>query len=90
METVARVLLKGGTTMPMMIYHRPGEICPWQIWKKPDSEDERRHAIASAATLDTDRWEWVTLDGKQPELALFIAASTSKEGAQRYLEMTKK
>lgn len=46
-------------------------------------------ARSDGECIDPDRWEWVKLDGKQPELALFIESSTSKEGAVKYLEMAR-
>lgn len=75
--------------MPVSIYHRPTERCPWQIWKTPDSEDERRHAITTAKTRDPDRWEWVKLNGKQEQIALYICGFVSRDSCERYLEAMK-
>lgn len=58
---------------------------PWQWWGMPDGAAERAHAVASAATQEPDRWEWIVLGG-QNVVALYLAGFRDEATARRWGE----
>ena len=72
--------------MTPALHHVPADpLIPWQWWGKPDSAAERTHAVASAASQEPDRWEWVMLDGKKV-VALYLAGFPAEATARSWGE----